>query len=524
MKNLFILIAFLIPSLIFCQQAEKIFKVVEEMPLFPGCAETGDDAKSKSECSKQNLLEYIYTNLKYPAEARANKIEGMVVIQFVINNDGSIYDAKIVRDIGHGCGQAALKVVNSMSDLVTQDTIRIFDDQTYTETVKVVSNKQLWSPGYQRGKAVKVLYTLPVRYKLQGDTKKVDQVVKDDSEKRVTTWTTFPPEYGSYQRYKEQLIIPNLIQETFTIDPIESSKIVGNIIPYGEAMHPLLKKMGSHNGIDFRAVPGVSVMATADGVIELLGTDHERYGQFVRIKHSEETHSLYAHLSAINVQEGQSVKAGDQIGAVGMSGKATYPHLHYEVHINGQTENPIIDGRDQIIATEDRQQSIQIKNNISEDLKPLMAIHGKIQASNFDIASLNQDDIEAISVFKGEKAIEKYGETAVNGVVDITLKADKVSKENKIDNVLAVQFDLQQNYPNPVLDNTTIRFNLPNSNPASLLFYNQSGEFVYGIKNGLTQGNNEINISKNELNTSGMIYYFLIQDRLTAAKKMILTK
>ena len=107
-----------------------------------------------------------------------------------------------------------------------------------------------------------------------------------------------------------------------------------------------------------------------------------------------------------------------------------------------------------------------------------------------------------------------------NGVVEVTLKSNQLS----IENASAVQFELIQNYPNPVADNTTISFHLPNNSPASLLFYNESGEFVYGIKSGLKKGYNEINISKNKLNASGIIYYFLIQDRMTAVKKMIVAQ
>lgn len=249
MKNLFILFVFLIPSIICSQHTEEIFKIVEEMPLFPGCDIAGDSQKTKSDCSKQQFLEYIYKNLKYPTEARKNKVEGMVIIQFVIDNDGSINDAKIVRDIGNSCGQAALEVVNSMSDLMTQDTITTFDAQTFTEQVRVISRKQLWRPGYQRGKAVKVLYTIPVRFKLQDDDNKLDDVIEEHDHQSSKTRTNYPPEFSSYQQYKEKVLVPALVKEVFKVDPIESSKVVGNIIPYGKAIHPLLKKMGDRKSV-----------------------------------------------------------------------------------------------------------------------------------------------------------------------------------------------------------------------------------------------------------------------------------
>lgn len=123
---------------------EEIFKVVESMPRFPGCENEPGNNKTKEDCAKQKMLQYIYKNVEYPSVCRENGIEGMVVIQFVIAKDGSVEGAKIVRDIGGNCGLAALKVVKAMNKL-----------------------PQKWTPGRQRGKAVKVLYTLPVRFKLE---------------------------------------------------------------------------------------------------------------------------------------------------------------------------------------------------------------------------------------------------------------------------------------------------------------------------------------------------------------------
>jgi protein TonB len=124
-------------------EVDEIFKVVEEMPRFPGC-NAGTMAEKKA-CADEKLLQYLYKNLKYPAIARENGVEGRVYIQFVVEKDGTIQDAKIVRDIGAGCGQAALSVVTDMNSL-----------------------PERWTPGKQRGKSVRVLYTLPVTFKLEG--------------------------------------------------------------------------------------------------------------------------------------------------------------------------------------------------------------------------------------------------------------------------------------------------------------------------------------------------------------------
>ena len=122
----------------------EIFNIAEEMPRFPGCEDLVGSVEERKACSDKNLLEYLYKNLKYPAIARETGIEGRVYIQFVVEKDGSVSNANIVRDVGAGCGQSALKVVKSMNNLPAK-----------------------WTPGKQRGSAVRVLYTLPVTFKLQ---------------------------------------------------------------------------------------------------------------------------------------------------------------------------------------------------------------------------------------------------------------------------------------------------------------------------------------------------------------------
>jgi len=122
-------------------QAKEVFKVVEQMPRFPGCDRDSD--YDNRHCTDKKLSEYIAKNLVYPDSALLMKIEGKVVIQFVVEEDGSINEVKPVKDIGYGCGVAASKVILSMNDLPAK-----------------------WIPGKQRSRKVRVLYTLPIEFKL----------------------------------------------------------------------------------------------------------------------------------------------------------------------------------------------------------------------------------------------------------------------------------------------------------------------------------------------------------------------
>lgn len=121
---------------------DDFFKVVEQMPRFPGCEDKATD-EDKKKCSEKALMVYIQKHLSYPALAKDIGVDGMAVIQFVVDTDGSVTHVKIVRDIGAGCGEAAATVIRSMNEMA-----------------------QKWIPGKQRGRPVKVLYTLPVKFKL----------------------------------------------------------------------------------------------------------------------------------------------------------------------------------------------------------------------------------------------------------------------------------------------------------------------------------------------------------------------
>jgi murein DD-endopeptidase MepM/ murein hydrolase activator NlpD len=108
---------------------------------------------------------------------------------------------------------------------------------------------------------------------------------------------------------------------------------------FGQRMDPLSGEGAFHAGIDISAPYGTMVEATADGIVFHAGPD-AGYGNAVLIDHGYGITTKYGHLSQINVVVGQEVKRGQIIGAVGMTGRATGPHLHYEVHVSDAPVNP----------------------------------------------------------------------------------------------------------------------------------------------------------------------------------------
>jgi TonB family protein len=125
----------------------EIFKVVEKMPKFPGC----ESDNNFSGCTTKKLAKYIDNNLVYPKEAIDNKIEGTVVVDFIVTEEGLIKDVKIRKDIGFGCGKAAIDVIESMNNM-----------------------SERWTPGAQRTRIVSVLITKPIEFKLNKNHKNKD--------------------------------------------------------------------------------------------------------------------------------------------------------------------------------------------------------------------------------------------------------------------------------------------------------------------------------------------------------------
>ena len=96
-----------------------------------------------------------------------------------------------------------------------------------------------------------------------------------------------------------------------------------------------------HPGVDLVAATGDPVIATADGVVEEADPNNEIYGMVVTIKHRFNFETRYAHLSKILVKAGQKINRGDVVGLVGETGETTGPHLHYEIRIGGEPDDPM---------------------------------------------------------------------------------------------------------------------------------------------------------------------------------------
>ena len=126
------------------------------------------------------------------------------------------------------------------------------------------------------------------------------------------------------------------LRKAFLRAPLEFSRVSSG---FGMRRHPIAQAWIKHQGIDYAAPTGTRVRAVGDGVVEFAGTKGG-YGNVVILRHHGQYATVYAHLSRITVRRGARVAQNDTIGAVGQTGWATGPHLHYEFRVAGQSRNP----------------------------------------------------------------------------------------------------------------------------------------------------------------------------------------
>jgi murein DD-endopeptidase MepM/ murein hydrolase activator NlpD len=138
------------------------------------------------------------------------------------------------------------------------------------------------------------------------------------------------------QLLKDLLTYERRLDHTPSIWPISSS--ITSL--FGIRRHPILGYYRKHTGVDLHARYGSRVHAAADGVVVYSGY-RGGYGRVVIINHGYGLETLYAHNSRLVVNVGQLVKKGQLVSYSGSSGTSTGPHLHFEVHNNGQPVNPV---------------------------------------------------------------------------------------------------------------------------------------------------------------------------------------
>ena len=129
-------------------QSSEVRSTAEVMPYFWGCQEWDGQPEAKRECSNEKLVRFISNYLQYPESAREQGIEGTVYVSFVVEASGLVGDVQLLKDIGYGCGEAAMQLIREMPR---------------------------WEPAMDGGKPVSVRLNLPIQFRLKNSDDEKDQ-------------------------------------------------------------------------------------------------------------------------------------------------------------------------------------------------------------------------------------------------------------------------------------------------------------------------------------------------------------
>ncbi len=128
------------------------------------------------------------------------------------------------------------------------------------------------------------------------------------------------------------------LRKAYLASPVAFSRISSG---FKMRFHPILQTWRNHLGVDYASPTGTPVRSIGDGVVDFAGVQNG-FGNVIYINHKAGHTTVYAHLSRINVKRGERISQGQNIGAVGSTGWATGPHLHFEFRVNGHQKDPIL--------------------------------------------------------------------------------------------------------------------------------------------------------------------------------------
>jgi murein DD-endopeptidase MepM/ murein hydrolase activator NlpD len=160
------------------------------------------------------------------------------------------------------------------------------------------------------------------------------------------------------------------LDRVFLASPMEVSRVTSG---FAMRMHPVLHTWRAHKGVDYGAPTGAPVRVIGDGQVDFAGR-MGGYGNVVEVDHGNGNSTLYAHLSRIDVRNGQRVERGERIGAVGSTGWATGPHLHFEFKENGVQRDPLEVARRHAPAVELTAQTRAQFDRVAQSMRRQLAV------------------------------------------------------------------------------------------------------------------------------------------------------
>lgn len=236
-------------------------------------------------------------------------------------------------------------------------------DTVATQLTDAFSSVIDFRDGLRVGDSFRVVYeTLEVDGEVLRIGKLLGAEFSNKGQKHQVVWFQEPGQKGGFFTMDGQSV-----RRQFMSSPLASSRLSSG---YGMRVHPILGAPKAHQGTDFASPSGTPIRSVADGAVVFAGWKNG-YGKFIIVKHRDQKSTAYAHLSRIQVRKGQAVQQGDLIGAVGRTGAATGPNLHFEYIVKGRQQDPLEIARQrdgQPISTATRGEFKRITQTMREQL------------------------------------------------------------------------------------------------------------------------------------------------------------
>ncbi len=206
-------------------------------------------------------------------------------------------------------------------------------DEVAMQMADVFSARIDFHRGLRKGDRFQVVYET---LEADGEPMRTGRVLSaefvNNGKTHSALWFQEPGKKGAYYSLDGKTLA-----SLYLASPMQFSRVTSG---FAMRMHPILQQMRAHLGVDYAAPVGTPVRVVGDGTVEFAGWQGG-YGNVVHIKHNGSDTTVYAHLSRIDVRKGQRVTQGQNIGAVGATGWATGPHLHFEFRVNGVHKDPL---------------------------------------------------------------------------------------------------------------------------------------------------------------------------------------
>lgn len=219
----------------------------DQMPYFPGCERYKEGSDERRQCSNHGIISFISNYLEYPESAKKEQIEGTVYVSFVVEKNGTVTQPKLLRDIGNGCGEAALEVLRKMPT---------------------------WEPGIDGGDKVAVQLNLPVKFSFTGEEGGPED----------------PPYKIHWGKLKSNEVSRKGLLAN-SIEPIQVRDLYGNEIPLGEVLFTYEKNRtyldAKSNGRIDKNMMKVLKRSRKGGVFAIVATI-QKDGEFVYVERALE--------------------------------------------------------------------------------------------------------------------------------------------------------------------------------------------------------------------------------------------